>query len=67
MGSDTQRFIDQPVERWTEAPIELELDEEDAALVAMQQASSEHDLEDAGDSTDVVSTALMLYSTDVRN
>ncbi len=47
MGSDTQRFVDQPDERCTEAPIESGSGEEDAALVAVLQARREHDVEDA--------------------
>ena len=49
---DTAIFIDQPDERWTEAPIES--DEEDAELVNALRARSEEDEEEADDSAEVV-------------
>jgi hypothetical protein len=42
---DVMAFVDQPDERWTEAPIES--DEEDAELVSALKASSEQDVEEA--------------------
>jgi hypothetical protein len=41
-------FVDQPDERWTEAPIES--DEEDSELVSALKARSEQDVEEADDS-----------------
>jgi hypothetical protein len=45
-------FVDQPDERWTEAPIES--DEEDAELVSALKACSEQDVEEADDSLVVI-------------
>jgi hypothetical protein len=49
---DTLTFVDQPDERWTEAPIES--DEEDAELVAALKARSEQDEEEDDDSPAVI-------------
>jgi hypothetical protein len=45
-------FVDQPDERWTEAPIES--DGEDAELVSVLKAHSEQDVEEADDSPAVI-------------
>ena len=42
---DVLTFVDQPDERWTEAPIKS--DEEDAELVSVLKAHSEQDVEEA--------------------
>ena len=49
---DVLTFVDQPDERWTEAPIES--DEEDAELVSALKARSEQDVEEADDSPVVI-------------
>ncbi len=49
---DASTFIDQPDERWTEAPIES--DEEDAELVAVLKARSAQDEEEDDDSPAVI-------------
>ncbi len=49
---DTLTFVDQPDERWTEAPIES--DEEDAELVAALKARSEQDEDEDDDSPAVI-------------
>ena len=53
---DASTFVDQPDERWTEAPIES--DEEDAELVAALKARTEQDEDKDDDSTAVVPWAL---------
>ena len=49
---DVMTFVDQPDERWTEAPIES--DDEDAELVSELKARSEQDVEEADDSQAVL-------------
>ena len=49
---DILTFVDQPDERWTEAPIES--DEEDAELVSALKARSEQDVEEAYDNQTVI-------------
>ena len=49
---DVLTFVDQPDERWTEAPIES--DEEDAELVSALKARSEQDVEEADNSPIVI-------------
>ena len=49
---DVLAFVDQPDERWTEAPIES--DEDDAELVSALKARTEQDVEDADDSPVVI-------------
>ena len=53
---DVSTFVDQPDERWTEAPFES--DEEDAELVAALKARTEQDEDKDDDSTAVVPWAL---------